>query len=327
MIVKRHRLLAAALTVAALGLISCVSVVPSQEEGKYPRRTIRMVVPYAAGGPTDVMARAIAPCFETRLGKTVIVVNKPGGSSAIGVNEAVHARDGGHTVAVVTIANLVLTPLISGDVGYSGADMKPLGQIYELPSALIVRQDAPFRSASELLAAAKGGSRLLTVATPGAGTVYNPGMQDLQERYGVALKPVPFNGTAEVVSAVLGGNVDAAWVESSNTVRAQLRAGKIRILATGAVNRVDSLPDVPTLAELGYPGLPTTDAVWFLGVGKDVSRPVSTLLTDMLRDCLYRPDVLDRLGRPFVPREFVPGETISQRMDAAEADYTRVLGK
>lgn len=310
----------AAMTVAALA--GCAEGAASPA-GDLPRGNLRIVVSYTAGGPTDLAARAVAPCLESELDRTVVVENKPGGSGAIALKEVADAKPDGRTTAIIAVGNAVIAPMLS-DVGYTYEDFAPVGGIYELPSVLLVGKDSPYRDARGLLAAAKESPGSVKVATPGS-KVYDAELQRMTELYDVKVTPVPFDGTSDAVTALLGGNVDAMFSDASKNVLAQVDSGEFRALATGAAEPLPYLEGVPTLASLGYPELTQTSNLFALGVPARTPPEAVSTLADALRKCSGQQAVAEVYGAQYKPAEYTPGEEIAKQLDEAQAAFEPFL--
>jgi tripartite-type tricarboxylate transporter receptor subunit TctC len=188
---------------AALGLLAACAEEGGGAAGDpvaYPSEEIRLLVPYGAGGPTDLTARAYGASLEEQLGQTVVVENLPGGSGASATQELIAAEPDGHTLSLVTAGTLVLTPL-ANEVGYSKDDVTPIGVMAEVPSVLAVGSGSPYQSAEDFFTAAEQQPGVITVGVPGASTPQGIELQRLREEYGVEVTAVPFNGNAEMTTA------------------------------------------------------------------------------------------------------------------------------
>lgn len=292
----------------------------------YPRKPVHVVVPYAAGGPTDLAGRASSRCLSDELGKPFVVENKPGGAGAIGINEMVAGKPDGYTLAIATIGNMVVAPYVAEGVRYRSNDITPIGKIYEIPSVLVVGDHAPYRDAREFLRAAKDAPKTIRVATPGASTLYHVELRRLAKLYGIEVRLIPFNGTSEAMTALLGGNADAAFVDASQNIVEQIDSGQLRALATGADQQVSYLDGVPTLSELGFPELTHTTSFFALSAPAETPQPIVGKLTASLRQCLSDPEVKKRLGEDYLPTEFVGSESIKSEFAAADEIFREALG-
>jgi tripartite-type tricarboxylate transporter receptor subunit TctC len=319
---------------AALAVLVCAGAlsacgVGGPEAGSsgadYPTKNVRIVVPYAAGGPTDLAGRASADCLSNQLGQPFVVENIDGGAGAIGMTEMTTAKPDGYTLAIGTIGNIVVAPLVGEGVQYSSDDIVPLGKIYEMPSALVVPADSPYDTAEELIAAAEAEPGRVKVATPGAASLYHVALQRLADEHGVEFNVVPFDGGAPAVTAFLGGNVDAMFLEASEQIRGLQSGGKGAIVATGSPDPVDFLGDVPTLESLGYDGLPSTSAFFTLVAPAETPQEVLDTLGETLETCLADEDVVEKLSDDYVPDKFVDGQAVQSELDGAQQVYARIF--
>ena len=292
----------------------------------YPTKSIRFLVPFAAGGPTDLTSRTTGACLEQELGQTVVVENKPGGSGALATTELKGTKPDGHTLALVTAGTMVLTPL-ANEVGYTKDDITPIGVMAEVPSLLAVGKGSPYKDAKAFLDAAKAKPGVLKVGVPGASTPQAIELRRLADEHGVKVTPVPFNGNAEMTTALLGGNVDAVLINASGDVVKNIEAGSFVPLAASPEKRLSWLPDTPTFEELGYEGLTLSGSTFGLAGPAGLPENVTTKLEDTLRTCLDKPDVQEKLGERYVTEEFIDGEGLKQVLDETQEVYEPILGK
>ena len=316
----------AALT--ALGLLTACAEEGGGAAGDaaaYPTEEIRLLVPYAAGGPTDLTARAYGASLEEQLGQTVVVENLPGGSGAIATQELIAAEPDGHTLSLVTAGTLVLTPL-ANEVGYTKDDVTPIGVMAEVPSVLAVGADSPYRSAADFFAAAEQQPGVITVGVPGASTPQGIELQRLRDEYGVEVTAVPFDGNAEMTTALLGGNVDAVLINASSDVTANIDAGQFRPLAVSSEERLSWLPDTPTLAESGFPELTLSGSTFGLAGPAGLPEEVVTVLEDALRTAHDDPEVVEQVGEEYIDEEFRGAEELQEVLDRTQGVYEPLLG-
>jgi tripartite-type tricarboxylate transporter receptor subunit TctC len=303
--------------VAALALSCSAPETPDE----YPSQEITVLVPYTAGGPTDLAARAMGAHLEKALGQPVIVENLPGASGSEAYQELVSSDPDGHTLALVAAPSAVVTPMIQ-DVPYDAASFVPIGVITEVPSVLAVGGDSEFRDPAAFLDAARQRPGQLTVGVPGATTSQAIELRRLASEYGVQVTSVPFNGNAELIQAVLGGSVDAVLINVSADIRAQFDAGAFRPLAISPAERVEYLPNIPTLAELGFPELTYSTSLFGLGAPAGTPPEIVSRLETAMRDGLADPAVRQQLDEAYVPDEFIGADAFRGRLD----EIVRVYG-
>ena len=213
----------------------------------FPNRPIRIVVPFAPGGPTDLMARAVGKNLSQSMGQPVIVDNKPGGGGVIGFGEVMKSPADGYTLVFPSILAVTNYPF---DIQREFAPVTVVGFI---PHALVVRPEVPAKTLAELVAMAKGKPDTLSYASSGNGTSAHLAGALFAERAGIRVTHVPYRGAGPAVQDLLGGQVSYMFLDMSSAL-SQIRAGKLRVLAIAPARRIAALPEVPTIAELGYPG-------------------------------------------------------------------------
>jgi tripartite-type tricarboxylate transporter receptor subunit TctC len=319
------------LTALALTLAGCGGgeepVEPqSDAAAAYPTENISFYIPYAPGGPTDLLGRTTASFLEKDLGQTVVVENRPGASGSLGVQAMLAGGNDGHSLSVIAVPATATNPL-QQDVGYTNDDYVPIGVISVIPSVLVVPSGSPYADAQAFFAAAKAKPGAVNVAVPGATTSQAMELKRLGEIYDVEVTPVPFNGNAEIITALLGGNVDAAFVNTSKDILGNLDAGKFKPLAVSPPERVEYLEDVPTLKELGYPELVNSLSVFGLAAPKGTPEPVLKTLEESLRKSQQDPEVVKALDEKYVPDEFIGGEEFRQIIDEIVEVYGPILQK
>jgi tripartite-type tricarboxylate transporter receptor subunit TctC len=239
----------------ALALIALAISSPASAQ-TYPGKPIELMVPFVAGGTTDNMARLIAQRLNERWGQPVIVNNRPGGGSSIGTAIAAKAAPDGHTLLVTTIAFAINASLQK--LPYDAIkDFVAISEIASIPLMLVVHPSLPATNVKEFIALTKTSPAGLDYASSGAGTSPHLAAEMFKTMSGANLVHVPFKGNAEVMNALLGGHVKAHFGISASSLQ-HVRTGKLRVLAVTTDKRLADLPDVPTIAELGYPGFEIT---------------------------------------------------------------------
>jgi tripartite-type tricarboxylate transporter receptor subunit TctC len=292
----------------------------------FPSEDIRLLVPYAAGGPTDLTARAYGAALEEQLGQTVVVENLPGGSGAIATQELIGAEPDGHTLSLVTAGTLVLTPL-ANEVGYTKDDVTPIGVLSEVPSLVAVGADSPYETAEDFFDAARERPGELNVAVPGASTPQAIELQRLREEYDVEVTVVPFDGNAEMTTALLGGNVDAVLINASQDVAENIDAGAFRPLAVSSEERLSWLPDTPTLVESGFSELTLSGSTFGLAGPAELPEEIASQLEDALRTAHEDPAVVEQVGERYIPEEFQGAEELQEVLDRTQEVYEPILGE
>src|ERR1700722_18502024 len=250
-----HRVEVATMTrlrmaVAAVLMVAASSGAPAQD---YPARTITMIVPFAPGGPADITGRIVADILFPHLGQSVVVENVGGAGGTIGALRAARADADGYTILSGHLGTNALVPAFYPDLGYDPQkDFAPVGLTAEYPELLVVRKDLPANNLREFVAYARANAGKLNVGHAGLGSVSYIGCLLLDAAIGIKPTLVPFTGTAPVLTAMLGGQIDYECDPVLGTL-SQVQAGSVRALAGAAKKRSPMLPDVPTSYEQGFP--------------------------------------------------------------------------
>jgi tripartite-type tricarboxylate transporter receptor subunit TctC len=219
----------------------------------YPARTATVIVPFAAGGPADITGRIVADIFSRYLGQKFVVENVVGAGGTTGALRAARAAPDGYTILSGHLGTNALAPAFYPSLGYDPQkDFEPIGLTAEYPELLVVRKDFPANNLQEFVAYAKANPRKLNVGHAGLGSVSYIGCLLLHAAIGIKPTMIPFTGTAPVLNAMLGGQVDYECDPVLGTL-SQVQAGNVKALAVAAKKRSPLLPDVPTSHEQGLP--------------------------------------------------------------------------
>ncbi|WP_219463929.1 tripartite tricarboxylate transporter substrate binding protein [Nonomuraea rhizosphaerae] len=312
---------AVATLVAVLDLAACGAQGSGGGGQEYPTGQITLIVPFAAGGTATTTARALAPYFERELGRQVIVKNVPGGSGAVGMNELVNAKPDGHTLIVASNSTAVLNPLVN-NVGYTKDSYTPVGLFARVPHLLTVPAGSPYKSAADLLEAARQRPGKITIGTSGATTVQSIELKALAKALNVDLKIVPFDGGAGALTALLGGNVDATLSNEDETLP-QIEAGKLAAVAVTGGARSAFVPNVPTLEEQGISAPGADSYVSFYGLAAPLKTPPATVsrLERTLRGALSDKAIGDGFTRIKIKPEFQPATAFRTLIDKSDGIY------
>lgn len=219
----------------------------------FPDRPIHWIVPYSAGGGTDIIARKLASELSAELGQQIVIENKPGASGSIGVMGVVKAKPDGYTMLVTHSAPIIQNPLIFKKLAYDPkVDLVPVAEVSRGQQVLVINAAVPAGNLKEFIAYGKKNEGSMAFASWGAGTVSHYGGEYLNKIAGLKMIHVPYQGTAPALQDLLGNQVPASFLDPA-TVKPQVEAGKLRALAVAGNNRSPALPDVPTFKELGMP--------------------------------------------------------------------------
>jgi tripartite-type tricarboxylate transporter receptor subunit TctC len=262
---------------------------------RYPTHLVRIIVPFAAGGLNDTAARLIQPYLEKALGQTVVVENRPAASGIVGAEYVAKAAPDGHTLLMVASSYTVL-PATAADLSYdSERDLTPIVLMGKNPLLFVVNPKVPARTLGELVALAKASPGKLNYATPGAATQTRFVTELWSARAGIKLQHIPYRGGAPAVQSVVAGQTEFT-VLSPLVSLPQIAAGNLRALAVGSLARYPQLPDVPTVAESGFPDFEAIQWVGLLTTArtpKDVVDRLNTEVNKALKD----PDLIGKLAQ------------------------------
>ena len=251
MIVRRQIRMAPALRTLAVALALGAAAAPAQ--AAYPERTITLIVPFAAAGPTDIIARIVSAALQKSLGQSVIVDNRPGGGGNPGMGLAARAAPDGYTL-LLTSTSIAVNPALYKNLPYDSIkDFAPICELVNAPNVLFVRSDSSIKTVADLIARAKAAPGTLNYSSPGAGTKSHLTGEQLKLRAGIDMVHIPYRGGGPATMAVLEGTVDVGSVALA-PVEPLIKDGKFRALAVTGAERWFSLPEVPTMIESGFPG-------------------------------------------------------------------------
>jgi tripartite-type tricarboxylate transporter receptor subunit TctC len=312
------------LLVLCVALAGCATQTGSQDTAEYPSEDIRLLVPYSAGGPTDIAARALGRYMEAELGRPVVVENLPGASGATSYLELISAQPDGHTLSMTALPTAVLNYL-ANDVGYTREDFAPVGVVTQVPSGIVVPAGSPYQDLESLFAAARQDPEAISVGTPGATNTHAAETSRITELYDVPLTVVPFEGATEVQTALLGGNVSAGFINLSQDALPAIESGDLRVLAVGSRG---SLPyvDAPTLVELGYPELVQSTTTFGVLAPDGTPEEIVQRLEDILRNASQDDEVVEALDPRYVPEEFIGSDGLADLFVQTEDTFRDVVG-
>lgn len=272
------RVLAGAAIIASGALVSAV-------HAEYPTKPVTLVSPYGPGGAADLAARTLSATAPGLLGNGILVVNRTGAAGVTGSTFVAKSRPDGYTLLLARVGSQAAVPAINRKIPYKWDDFTFLGMLEQNPFVLTINADSPYKTFEELKAAVKGGEKL-SYASAGVGTLLHLAMVVLQDDLGVdasSMKHIPFKGGGKAAAAVVGGHVDLLFQNLSGVI-GNIQSGKLRALAVTTDQRVASLPEVPTVAELGHPGLGVIVGWSGLWGPKDLSDDVVTKWTAVLQN-------------------------------------------
>lgn len=295
MLTKRHLLV----TLAAATLLVPL---PGRAQSDYPNRPIKLVVGFAPGGSTDIVARIVAKHLGDRLGQAVIVENRAGAGGTIGADAVAKAPPDGYTLTLATTSTHAISAGAYSKLPFVATrDFTPISLVAVTPYLLVVNPQVPARTLSEFVGHVQANTGKLNYGSAGSGTATHLSMEMLKGAAKLDIKHIPYKGNAPADVAILAGEVQAVF-GSMPALLQNAKAGKVRPIAVGTTTRSPALPDVPTVAEQGYPGF---NAALWLGIMGPASLP--------------KP-VVDRLHKELVA--IVATEEFRKAMDANGAEAT-----
>jgi tripartite-type tricarboxylate transporter receptor subunit TctC len=251
--------LACALSVFAPGAVGATAAPdPGQAARGYPNRPVRLIAPFVPGGPTDIVARLVAQKMGENLKQTFVVDNRGGASGAVGMEIAAGAPPDGYTLVIGSSGNLAVNPALNPKLPYHPLeDFQPLTQTTSGPQMLVINPAIAARSVQEFIALAKSRPGQLNYGSGGAGTTTHLGVELFKLAAGVSIVHVPYKGTGQALTDVIGGQVQM-MMSSMLPAVPHVKAGRLRALGVTSARRAAGYPDLPTLAESGLPGFETT---------------------------------------------------------------------
>ncbi len=246
---------------AALLVILAVLNPHSVQAQSYPSHPIRLIVPFPPGGGTDLISRELALALNQTAGMSLVAENRPGAGGNLGVDAAAKSAPDGYTIVMGQTSNLAINPTLYKKIPYNPfKDLTPVALIASSPLVLVVPASSPYRSLAEMISDAQTKPGTLNVASPGNGTVAHLAAERLQQVAGFKAQHIPYKGFNLAFNDLVAGQVQL-FMSSVPTTLGQIRAGKLRALAVSSLVRSEELPEVPTIAESGYPGFTAT--TWF----------------------------------------------------------------
>jgi len=267
-------------------------------------KPLRFVVPFPPGGSTDILARAIGAKLGPALGQTVIIDNKPGAGGSLGASEVARAEPDGNTLLMGHIGTLAVNPALYPKLPYDPVkSFVPVAWVARVPNILVVNAKSPIKTLADLVAQARAKPGHLTYSSGGNGSAAHIAFEYLKLQAKFPMLHIPYRGTGPSVTDLMGGQVDATFT-GSPVVLPHVRSGQLRALAVSSTKRLPSLPDVPTVAESGFPGF---DADQWYGVVAPAGTPAAVVarLNAEINKALQNPQVAQQLdGEGAVP---VPG--------------------
>ena len=308
---------------ATLCAVAVVSFATSAMAQPYPNRPIKLIVPFAPGGATDIIARTVAQKLSDRVGQPVVVENKPGAGTTVGNAEVAKARSDGYTLLFAP------TPFVISQVVYPTLpydprkDFAPVSLLATSPFILVTNASITARNVGELVAQAKAKPGVLTFCSAGNGTVPHLAGELFKLRAGVDIVHVPYKGGGPAIVDLVGGQVNMMFATPIEVAQ-HVQSGKLRVLATTSLKRLPAFADVPTLAESGYPGF---EVASFFGVLAPAGTPpdiVAKLAAD-LAAVMELPDVRERFAAQSADANVQGPDAFAKFLDSEREKWTDIV--
>lgn len=260
----------------------------------YPERSLNMVVPFSAGGPTDNVARSLAEAMRTTLGQTVVVENKGGAGGTIGSSTVARAKPDGYSILLMHVGFSTAASLYKNP-GYDAyTSFEPIGMVVDVPMTIIARSDFPANNIEELVAYLKANKDKVSLANAGIGAASHLCGTMFTNALGVDLLTIPYKGTGPAMNDLLGKQVDVMCDQTTNTTQ-HIKAGTVKAYAVTSKQRVATLPDLPTMQEAGFKDFEV--GIWHgMWAPKGTPKPITDKLVNALQAGLADPDFQKRMA-------------------------------
>jgi tripartite-type tricarboxylate transporter receptor subunit TctC len=290
---------------------------------QYPAKPIKIVVGYSAGGAVDIVARTLGQSLSAAMGQPVLVDNKPGAGTNIAVKAVIDAPPDGYTLLMAANALAANMALYKPAPFDAERDLAPVALIGRVPVVIAANPSAPYNSVAQLIAAAKAKPGTLAFASPGNGSTPHLAAELFARSAGVSLQHIPYRGGAQAITDVVGGQVPLLAVNALE-VKPHVQSGKLKVLAVLSAQRSVIFPDVPTIAESGFPGFEAS--VWYaLMAPAGTPKPILAKLHDEVQKALKTSDVAERMTA--VGGEVTPGsiETAAALIHSERQRYDKLV--
>ncbi len=278
-----------------VALVVCIAATAAAAD-PWPAKPVRIVVPFAPGGPADLVPRLIGPKLSEIWGQPVVVDNRPGAGGNIGMDAVARSLADGYTLVIGPNGNLVVNPHLYANLPYDVArDFAPITLVATFSNVLVVNPELPAKSVAELIALAKAKPRSLSYGSPGMGSQPHLGGEYLKLTAGIDIVHVPYNGTAPALRDLLGGQIAFMFAQTSAALP-HIQSGKLRALGVASRKRAPQLPDVPTIEEAGLPGFEAVSWYALLAPAATPKDVVARIQADVAR-VLQMPDIREKLAQ------------------------------
>jgi tripartite-type tricarboxylate transporter receptor subunit TctC len=307
------------LTTALLCLVQCFTLAALAQD-----KPIRIVVPFAAGGPTDVLARVLAPKLSASLKRTVIVDNKVGATGSIGATFVAKSAPDGDTLLLGTSSIMAASPNLTANLTYDPVnDFVPISLVATIENILVVHPSVPAKTVKELVAYAKANPKKLSYASSGIGSTYHLGAELFGSQTGIEWTHVPYKGAAPAIQDVLAGHVQVMFDNVSSAIP-NIKSGRLKPLGVASLKRYPTLPELPTIAEEGVADYETT--IW-LALFAPAKTPAAILqkLTKEIHDAVNSAEYKDKLAALDIQPRQSSSQELANFLKADLSKWARVV--
>ena len=275
---------------AALAVFACVA-----QAQNFPAKPLRLVVPFAPGGSSSIVARAVAAEMEKGLGQSIIVDNKPGGGGNVAMLEVARADPDGYTMIIGHVGSLAMNPFMYSKLPYDvDKDFTPISLLATVPAIFVVHESVPAKNLREFVALAKKDPGKLYYGSAGNGSAGHLAMEYLKQVSGIDIQHVPYKGTGPNIIDLVAGRTQAASA-GTPPLMPHVKSGKLRVIAVGTPKRLHTLPDVGTVGEPGYPGFETSQ--WYgINAPAKLPEPILRRLAAEAAKAARSPSVQERFA-------------------------------
>jgi tripartite-type tricarboxylate transporter receptor subunit TctC len=310
--------------ISCFGIVAAFAAAADARAAEFPSRPIKLVVPYAAGGPTDVLGRLVGEYLGRDLKQAVFVENKAGAQGAIGAEAVARSEPDGYTLFVTAASIIVLNPVLYRKLPYDPKDFRMLALVTDLPVVMEVHPSVPAKTVAEFVAYARQNPGKINFGSAGTGGTIHLAGEMFKQMAGIEMTHVPYKGAGPALTDLLSGNIQVMF-DSLSTALPPVKSGLVRALGVSSAQRSPDLPDVPTIAESGYPEYRVS--VWY-GIAApaklpdDIAERIGASLDRALNDDAFRAS-LEKIGFPvFRPRS---AAAIAEFIDADRARWAGVI--
>jgi len=317
------RTISVALSLFACGCSIAASAQQPSAVAAYPNKPVRLVVPFAAGGPSDVVTRIISEQMSHTLGQQLVIENVGGAGGTIGTTQVIKSKPDGYTIVAATPGPITISPVAQKDMPYDVSQLAAVTMIAGGPGAIVVRKDSPYKTLKELIDAAKAKPGSMSFGSAGIGAFSHLSSELFVALAGIKAEHIPYKGTGPALIDLLGGRLD--WcMEYFPALQKQIDSGELRALAVTTAQRFPLRPDIPTMAEAGVPGYEGSAWVGLMvpaATPKDVVDKLQQTLAQALKD----PAVIARInGMGVVPGGQSPAD-FAKFMADERARYKKLV--